>query len=291
MPLLIELGRLSRVRTDVARLAALGERLRDPRHVGYARHGQALFATLDGELDEAERLVREAYATGGEAPGGDADLMLQIMTLRIRLHQGREAELVPGMLHLADLHPSIDALRAAVGYVSLLAGDADGGRRALDAWPVERLAAAGRSGGSALFTQSMLGLIAARLGDRERAETLSELLAPFADRHMAPRAPVHYTPVAYVLGLLAGVLGRDEEAVDRLRAADAAAATIGARGSTGQARCELALALQRRGDRTGAAAALASAREIVRPSLGAVTRRIAEVEAALAAVAGRTGPA
>ena len=282
MPLLIELGRLATVRDDVARLGALGEELNDPRHMAYARHGRALFATLEGDLDDAERLVREAYAVGGEAPGGDADLTLQVMTLRIRLHQGRESELVPGMVHLAELHPSVDALRGAVGYVCLLAGNVDAGRRALEAWPPGSLAEAGRSGGSALFTQGMLGLIAARLGDRERAEEVTTLLSPFVARHMAPRAPVHYTPVAYVAGLLAGATGRDDDAVELLEAAAAAAAELGARGSTGQARCELALALLRRGDRRGAAAALAAAREVDAPALGALTRRIAEVEAALA---------
>ena len=186
------------------------------------------------------------------------------------------------MVHLAELHPSVDALRGAVGYVCLLAGNVDAGRRALEAWPPGSLAEAGRSGGSALFTQGMLGLIAARLGDRERAEEVTTLLAPFVARHMAPRAPVHYTPVAYVAGLLAGATGRDDDAVELLEAAAAAAAELGARGSTGQARCELALALLRRGDRRGAAAALAAAREVDAPALGALTRRIAEVEAALA---------
>src|SRR5207247_10369408 len=128
----------------------------------------------------------------------------------------------------------------------------------------------------------MLGLIAARLGERERAEELAALLAPFADRHMAPRAPVHYAPVAYVLGLLAGALGNDDESVERLEASAAAAEAVGACGSTGQALCELALALLRRGDRRGAAAAVAAARDVVTPELGALSARIAEVEAAIA---------
>lgn len=262
VPLQLELGRVDDVRDAAARLDALAAQLRDRRFEAEALDAQAALAILEGRLDDGERLAHAAFRAAGERePGRNSDLALAAHVARVRLEQDRVGELVPTFDHLSALHPEIDTLQAFAVYARVLAGAPDEARERFDRWvrpgDLDRV---GLREGGPLLARSIAGLAAARLGDAVRAEEALGLLEPFADRHAATYGPVYYTPIPYVIGLIAAALGREPAAIHSLEQAIAAADAIGSPPAGGHARAELAALLARRGDGTRAATLLDEAR-------------------------------
>ncbi|GAB7181812.1 DNA-binding transcriptional regulator DnrI/AfsR/EmbR [Kitasatospora sp. Ki12] len=170
--------------------------------------GQTALATralIEGRAEDAEELYAEATAGMARQGSPHADGFLQVALATIRAAQGRLGEFVPQARRLTEeFGPLVADLLAA----ALCAA----GR------PDEARAVLARVG--PLRTDYLLTVLATframavvALGERQRADELYATLLPHRD---APPPAAGFTlairPVAYTLGELARLLGRDAEA-------------------------------------------------------------------------------
>ncbi|WP_051971134.1 BTAD domain-containing putative transcriptional regulator [Kitasatospora azatica] len=225
---LLSLSTAAAVEGDVA--AAYGhidtcvELARTYRMPGPVVVGQTALATralIEGRSEDAEELYAEAAAGMARQGSPHADGFLQVALATIRAAQGRLGEFVPQARKLAEEYGPLvaDLLAAAL----CAAGQQDEARAVL-----ARL--------GPLRTDYLLTVLATfratavvALGDQDRAEELYSTLLPY---RAAPPPSSGFTlairPVAYTLGELALLLGREAEATAHF----AHAATIAERWST-----------------------------------------------------------
>jgi hypothetical protein len=202
---------LVRVGYHLDREVELAERYRFGQLMITSGMTRAMLAHLAGRPDEAERRYLAMSAALRRAGAVDADGVVALGIITVRLTQGRMAELVPQLQVLAAGYDSAgDALALAL----LAAGEPDAARAARRSLPPIR-----RDFFRSLFL-AVRGLAVAALGDRAEAAEVYEALLPHAG-HLAGVGTGAYVlgPVAQVLGDLAVRLDRPADAEGHYRTA------------------------------------------------------------------------
>ncbi|WP_277439266.1 BTAD domain-containing putative transcriptional regulator [Streptomyces sp. SPB162] len=189
---------------------------RMPEAVAVGETVQATFAHIEGRVADAERLYAEAAASMGRQGSPHAAGYLLIAIATIRAGQGRLGECVEQARRMYDDYGPMacDLLAAALAAAGLPAE----ARQVLAQAPPIR-----RDYFFKLFATFRVTAMVA-LGEKEGAEELYAALLPY--RHAPPPTAgctVAIQPVAYTLGELAGLLGREEEAAGHFARADAIA--------------------------------------------------------------------
>jgi hypothetical protein len=227
--LMLEVGNLAGVDESIEAIAQLATVLGEPRARAYVPLVRALRALLDGRVEEAERLnLRAAELASEVTQDAIVPMIVGSQLFRIRWTQERVSELEPAVRQLAETYPMIPVWRC--GLIACLR---EAGREAELRRELDRI---GASGFSALPRDNLwivaLALLAescATLGDAAHAETLEQLLAPFAGRHVVSPIAAYAGPVTRYLGLLASARGDHERALALLSRAREEAALLGAR--------------------------------------------------------------
>jgi DNA-binding SARP family transcriptional activator/tetratricopeptide (TPR) repeat protein len=197
---------LAEERLAIAR--AMAKKLGEPSLVWLATCGDASYALLRGDTEEAEQLATAAFEMGVASGQPDAFAFYGAQIMRTCEEQGRSGELVSLVASAANENPSIPTYKAALATTLLESGDRNGaqqlvGRAAAELFSLPEDVA---------WLEGIIGyatvVIELHLG--AQAEQLIELLAPF--RNQVPHnTVVPHSPVATFLGGLASVLGRFEE--------------------------------------------------------------------------------
>ncbi len=165
----------------------------------------AMIAHASGDVDTAARMYEEEFEEQRGLGSVDADAALALAMTTVRYTQGRLAELVP------LLREVYEHLLPAVGHLLALAlaetGELDEARRLLDEVP-----ALDNDYVWQLLT-AIRALTVVDVGATELAPELYDALLPYADQ-IAGGATNGFliTPVARVLGRLAALLGRPDDA-------------------------------------------------------------------------------
>ena len=269
------LGDIQGVDADLAAMDRLARELRQPQWVWNVPLVRATRAIIDGRFAEAEELSRRAAALGerAEEPVAAQFHTTQIALLRrLRRSPEDDAELTAMLGVLTDFaaqYPAIPAWRS-----SLAASHAELGHETEARAVFESLAAQDFDDvpldAQWAISLTLLGEVAAYLGDARRAELLYDMLLPYDGLNViAGRAAASYGPVARVLGLMAATRERFDEAERHFADALATSEGMGDRPFAARTRFELARMLLARGrtdDRERALgllnSALASAQEI-----------------------------
>ena len=205
-----ELGDLAAVAAEAAELAHTVDRLRRPIgqwHLRMVRTGLAICA---GRLDEAEELALEARRLGHRLEDPSVVGVTYALTGEIDRLRGDDAE-----------HELRVALASRVGYpiakadtayISVVTGHPDAARRLHD--EVKPFLATLPVDGRWLPTLCLFGQTACELDDPEGVAECYAALLPFADRCLAGGAGslACQGSVSMVLGRMAALLGRTEEA-------------------------------------------------------------------------------
>jgi tetratricopeptide (TPR) repeat protein len=184
----------------------------------------------DGRLDDAERLNREILVLGRKADDSAGELVFAMLTGWFQYLRGERLptrELIESLLEQVAFAGPISLAFAAFLHAEL--EEPESARRQFD-----RLAAGDFTDvprdETWLMTVSVAAEACAFLGDQRRAETLYELLLPYADLVVSHQhLRVYLGSVEYVLGRLAETRGERERAAIHYEAAIGSNQRIGAR--------------------------------------------------------------
>ncbi|RYZ26912.1 MAG: hypothetical protein EOP01_08365, partial [Propionibacteriaceae bacterium] len=212
------------------RVVALLE-LGSPLYRWYVPLFHGMQALLRGDLDGAERLCAEAATLGAEAGSDNAQMLSGTLSAAIVMERGGVTALMAGFEAMLTEHAWMRELPIALALgtvIELVAGRPDQARAKL------RLLAAGRFDvvpvdSEWLSTLSSINLSVLATEDVASAAVMHELLLPHAGRMIVDGiAAACLDPVDYLLGRLALLLGRRDEAVEHLEAAVALTRGLGA---------------------------------------------------------------
>ena len=208
----------------------------------YCRTNRDLCA---GRLAEAEAMLPASDALGEAGASPDYPLFTQLPLAVIRLLQGRPEEAREVLAALVKDFPGLPLMDAPLAWAAAEAGRFDEARRTLDSFARDGFAGLARNY-AFMPTLSFLCRLTARLADREAAAQLYEMMLPHADEVVTSQA-TWAGPAAHDLGLLATVLGRDDEADAHFGAAIETERRIGSRAMLVHTRLEWGRALLFRG--------------------------------------------
>lgn len=277
-----ELGRPDDARRLHAELTALAAELRQPLLEHLAVGWQGVVAQLAGDIEAAERFAEDCHALARRAQVGYASSYLSGMLFTLRRQQGRVEELLPAMESLVVGRSANHSWKAALALAQVETGATGAGRAHYETLVADRARAVPRDW-YWFFTVVLLAETCCALRDREHAEELYELLAPFAERYVQVIFAANWGSLQRHLGMLAAVLERFDSAEQHLQAGIAANERIGAILMTAQTQCEYAALLRARdapGDVERAAALAASIDAVAAPrGLERLRRRAAELTA------------
>ena len=235
---LAQAGRVDEAVQQLRAMRELADWLAQPALRWRALHSEAAMALLLGEPDRAEPLVLESFELGDGAGEPEAGVYAKSQEMVIRWQRGTLDELSARIKGTSPRPPNAEA--------SLCLVFSETGREAEVTAILDRRGGAGFADlprdPAYVACVGMFSEATVRLDHTAAAARLYDLVLPFADQ-------VGYDGVMTVgrlehhLGALARVLGRDDEAVERLRRTADRHEAMGARFFEARSRHELALAL------------------------------------------------
>ncbi len=175
---------------------------------------ESLWLLVNGDPDGAEAALVEAAAI---QPWGSAEAAAcwAVQLAAIRLAQQRAGEVVDALVASAAEHPEVPAYRAVLALAASLAGDRSTAEKAYGHFVADTISSV-PTDSNRLLTLSVLGDVAADLGDEQGAAVLDGLLAPddgvMVVLNCYGGGGSWWGPVARVRSRLAEVLGRPDDA-------------------------------------------------------------------------------
>ena len=227
---LLELGDPA-VHAEIERFTRVAEALGQPLYQWYVPLFRGMQALLRGDLGEADRLCSRAAALGAEAGSANAVMLSGTQLTAIRFERGQFEELLQVLEAELGAHEWMRELPIAIALGPLMAlgrGRRDQARAQLHRLAAERFAFVPVDS-EWLSTLSGISMAVLMLEDRVSAAAMYEALSPQSGRMVVDGiAASCLDPVDYLLGRLALVLGRLDQAAGHLRAAVAQVRRLGA---------------------------------------------------------------
>jgi DNA-binding CsgD family transcriptional regulator/tetratricopeptide (TPR) repeat protein len=223
----------------------LAGELRQPSHRWYAGVLASILALQDGRFEEAERLIEETLETGRQAQTWDAEASYLFALFVLRREQGRLAELEEDLRRAPITHPGYRSLRCMLLATLCDLGRLEEARVLFDQLAAGEFAAFPKDN-EWLSALTLLADAADALGDRDRALTLYQQLAPYGELIALTASEVSLGPVSRPLGILASLVGRHDDAVGHFEDAIARTQRMGARPWLAHARYAYARTLAER---------------------------------------------
>ena len=170
-----------------------------------------------GLIDESKDVAERAFELGQSAGHPDAFLYYGIHAFNVRFERGQLGEITNDVIRIAAANPGVASVRASLALVYAETDQLDQARPVFESVVHELPHIPREASWPRAATQAALTCV--RLGDRNRAATLLELLAPYADQIVCTGL-TWAGSVDHYLGLLAATLGRLDEADERLAHAE-----------------------------------------------------------------------
>ncbi len=261
-----EQGDMAGVVAELDGQARLAAELRQPAHDWYTMTVQATLALFEGRLDDAERLVPEAFIRGRSAQGSMAPAYFTIQRFLLSRECGELAAMADDVRQAAASFASYPVLRCIAAHTYAELGMATRARDSL-----EQLCAGNDVSvpfdDEWVFAVSLLADVAAFLGDTTRAAALYRALLPYSGRMAVSNPDGCVGAVARPLAVLAAACARwddatrhFDEAIEANRKAGAGPWLI----QTELDRARMLVARDRAGDREQAAVVAEKARDAAR---------------------------
>jgi tetratricopeptide (TPR) repeat protein len=209
-------GDTSTVNAEFGALVEMADELRQPAQQWLVAVFRATRALNAGDLERAEELIEAAYSLGRNVDSWSAGVCRGTELLVLRRAQGRLSE-------LEKAHPLEQFASPLVVRSVRIRLDAETGRSAEAAQALSELAGEDLANlhldEEWTFCMSLLAEACALLGDASPARKLYDVLSPYSGLNVIAVPEVLFGSVDRVLGVLAGMLGRWEDAEGHFTAA------------------------------------------------------------------------
>lgn len=216
--MLLELGEIGAADAEIAACDRLATALRQPQYLWQTRVLQAMRAFFDGSFERGRELSEEAFSIGRDVQGGIAMFHFGTQMFNYHWGTGRLAELEDATSVFCEKYPT-SAWRAVLAFLYSELGKFEEARAEVDILARDNFQGILRDGnwlGALAFTT----WTCVPLRDAARAAELYEILLPFADRTVVPGAGAACVgSVAFLLGELAAIMDRHQDAADHFEAA------------------------------------------------------------------------
>jgi class 3 adenylate cyclase len=222
----VEEGHLDEASKLVRREIELAQRLAQPTALWLAAYDRATQALMRGLLGEASAWALEAGRIAQESGQPEAQAFLVAQLLNVRFEAGTLPELEQLVAGQVAANPGIPSYRSALALVRAEAGNHEGATELLESEAADDFARLPYDS-NWLVGLTIWAEACARVRAEGPAETLHRLLEPWADQVAFNSATV-WGLVQRHVGTLAAVLGRSDEAQERLRDAAARHEAMGA---------------------------------------------------------------
>jgi tetratricopeptide (TPR) repeat protein len=239
-------------------LTGLAEELRQPAWRWWVQSTNAAVTLMEGDFDEAERLIGETRRSGEQAERWNAHVSERLQLFVLRRAQGRLGELEDLIARSVHEYPSLLRFATAQAHLYAELGDTRRARASFDRI-LERDLAREYVDGEWLFALVLLADPCRSLGDTDAASTLYRILLPYADGYAQAPVEASFGSAARALGVLATVLERFDDAERHLDAAAEIEQRMRARPWLAHVRHDLGLMKVARGERGEALPHLAEA--------------------------------
>jgi class 3 adenylate cyclase len=264
---LLEQGNVSQADLELRVFTRVAEGLRQPYYLWAGAAFDALQVLREGRFEEAEGLIQRALEIGQRNGNQNAPFIFGAQIFAVWKEQGRLADLEGTMQGYADEFPLLPIWRCGLALLYKELGRQTEASREFERLAVSNFATLPRD----LFWLSCISLMAdvcAFLEDAPRAETLYEMLLPYANR-IVVLAPVGacWGSVAHYVAGVATTLRRWDDAAQHFDGAIEANTRIGARAWVAHSQyryAEMLLARKAAGDRSKALQLLAQALDAAR---------------------------
>jgi DNA-binding SARP family transcriptional activator/tetratricopeptide (TPR) repeat protein len=248
---LLGMGEIERVDEEIDRFVALAGRLHQSRCVWYAPVFLGIRAMMEGRLEEAERQIVSAATLGGRVPGSPAPMVAGAQIFALRWLQGRLQELEPAVSAFVEQYPGMPAWRSALALLESELGNHEHSRRLLDELGADGFESIPHDN-LWLVAMALAAGACAASGARDHAAMLERKLAPLAGVFVISPVAACFGPLDRLLGLLAAVQGRRDDAVARLTRAAQLCEQVRSTSLLTLVRCDHAQVLLDGGDVEGA---------------------------------------
>ena len=259
---LLEIGDVQGADIQIAAAGMLAEALHHPLWLWWTSGFRCARAQLDGDFAAAEELAIRTLAIGQRARAEHAVRHYAQALFTIRREQGRLEEMEDAVRQLVARTPGLAAWHAALALLLAELGREEEARAEFEALAGPGFGALPADANWAAAV-APLAEVCGRLGDRERAQELCGLLAPYAERNVVVgRASTCHGSASRLLGILAATTRDWDAAEGHFEAALALHERMGSRpwqARTLVAWAEMVLARRAKGDKARARELLADA--------------------------------
>jgi tetratricopeptide (TPR) repeat protein len=188
----------------------------------------ALFALWQGRLAAAEPLIEAAFRLGERAQPWTANTDYRLQTFLLRRHRGELGGYEAVLRSSLDDYPGYRIFDCALSSAYAHLDRRDECREVFESMAADSFECLSREG-DWLTNLCFLSEACSYLGDRERAQVLIELLAPYAGQNAVACGEVVLGTVAQHLGRLEGEVERFEDAEAQFETAIEMNTRLGAR--------------------------------------------------------------
>jgi tetratricopeptide (TPR) repeat protein len=261
----LESGDLTSVRAELDAQARLADELRQPAQLWFGVVLRGMLATFEGRFADAEELIPRALSLG-RAAGLIADVYRTLQLWALRREQGQLQEVEDALADAVQRFPMYEVLRCIHAHVAAELGREEEAHEELHALAADGFATLPRND-DWLFDLCLLADVSRELGDPTHADTVYELLLPFADRNAVNPPGACIGSVSRSLGVAAALTERWSEAERHFAEALRTNSRMGARPWVARTTLDWAEALFSRagpGDRERALELLERAAELAR---------------------------
>lgn len=226
---LLERGDIAAVDAEIDAYARLAHERRLAAEQWYVPLFRAMRMLLDGRLADVERTAADALRLGRRVKPANAEQAHTLQMVALRREQGRLAEMKQAVREMTSRYPAVPGWRSVLACLYAETGRTENAAHELDTLAANQFRDIPHDG-IWLGAIAHLAVTCAAVHARAHADTLYDLLAPYAERNVvAGWVSTCAGSAARQLGLLAAMLGRHQTAARHFEQAIATNQAMGAR--------------------------------------------------------------
>ncbi len=210
---LVEKGELDRARAEHTRFAALADELRQPLLQHFATGWAVVWAQMDGRFEDAQQLAGLCFEYGQRAQSRDAPTQIAGQMLSLQRQREGLGDVIEAIEGALAQYPALVAWHAVLPLAHMDAGQPERARELFETFAASNFEIVPRD----MFWLTAITVLAeacALLGDADRARTLYEMLAPYAELNVQVGAACCFGSTLRFMAEVAGAMG-DWAAMER----------------------------------------------------------------------------